>query len=119
MDVFQDYILVTYSPFDVHIFHVMISGELSPASNPVLQVMFSMKNLQHHFLICREILSINRFFIHYEQLSTVRELSIMSPKSPPVSMRFIPEQNDKGVLEQDTNVSSDLLSQQPSRYFLP
>nr|CAB3447896.1 unnamed protein product [Digitaria exilis] len=85
MDVFQDYILVTYSPFDVHIFHVMISGELSPVSNPVLQ------------------------------LSTVRELSIMSPKGPPVSMRFIPEQNDKGVLEQDTNGSSDLLSQQPSR----
>nr|CAB3451299.1 unnamed protein product [Digitaria exilis] len=85
MDVFQDYILVTYSPFDVHIFHVMISGELSPVSNPVLQ------------------------------LSTVRELSIMSPKGLPVSMRFIPEQNDKGVLEQDTNGSSDLLSQQPSR----
>ncbi|OEL29002.1 hypothetical protein BAE44_0009984 [Dichanthelium oligosanthes] len=85
MDVFQDYILVTYSPFDVHIFYVMISGELSPASNPVLQ------------------------------LSTVRELSIMSPKSPPVSMRFIPEQNDKGVLKQDSNGSSDLLSQQPSR----
>lgn len=38
MDVFQDYILVTYSPFDVHIFHVMISGELSPTSSPVLQV---------------------------------------------------------------------------------
>ncbi|AQK75576.1 Quinoprotein amine dehydrogenase beta chain-like [Zea mays] len=85
MDVFQDYILVTYSPFDVHIFHVMISGELSPSSNPVLQ------------------------------LSTVRELSIMSPKSPPVSMRFIPEQNDKEVLKRDTNESYDLLSQQPSR----
>ncbi|TVU28879.1 hypothetical protein EJB05_20415 [Eragrostis curvula] len=85
MDVFEDYILVTYSPFDVHIFHVMISGELSPASSPVVQV------------------------------STVRELSIMSPKSPPVSMRFIPEQNDEGVLKRDTNGSSDLLSQQPSR----
>ncbi|XP_062220514.1 uncharacterized protein LOC133919949 isoform X1 [Phragmites australis] len=85
MDVFQDYISVTYSPFDVHIFHVMITGELSPASSPVLQ------------------------------LSTVRELSIMSPKSPPVSMRFIPEQNDEGVLKRDTNGSSDLLSQQPSR----
>ncbi|RLN07698.1 guanine nucleotide exchange factor subunit Rich-like [Panicum miliaceum] len=85
MDVFQDYILVTYSPFDVHIFHVVILGELSPASNPVLQ------------------------------LSTVRELSIMSPKSPPVSMRFIPEQHDKGVLKQDTNGSSGLSSEQPSR----
>jgi RAB6A-GEF complex partner protein 1 len=47
----------------------------------------------------------------------VRELSIMSPKSPPVSMRFIPEQNDEGVLKHDTNGSSNLLSQQPSRYF--
>jgi hypothetical protein len=46
MDVFQDYILVTYSPFDVHIFHVVILGELSPASNPVLQVRFFMNNLQ-------------------------------------------------------------------------
>jgi hypothetical protein len=87
MDVFQDYILVTYSPFDVHIFHVMISGELSPASSPVVQ------------------------------LSTVRELSIMSPKSPPVSMRLIPEPTDEGTLKQDTNGSSDL-SQQPSRYLL-
>uniref|UniRef100_A0A0E0CSC4 Anaphase-promoting complex subunit 4 WD40 domain-containing protein n=1 Tax=Oryza meridionalis TaxID=40149 RepID=A0A0E0CSC4_9ORYZ len=69
MDVFQDYILVTYSPFDVHIFHV---------------------------------------------LSTVRELSIMSPKSPPVSMRFIPEPTDEGKPKHDTNGSSDL-SQQPSR----
>uniref|UniRef100_A0A453PTV7 RIC1 C-terminal alpha solenoid region domain-containing protein n=1 Tax=Aegilops tauschii subsp. strangulata TaxID=200361 RepID=A0A453PTV7_AEGTS len=85
MDVFQDYILVTYSPFDVHIFHVMISGELSPTSSPVLQ------------------------------LSTVRELSIMSPKSPPVSMRLIPEPTDEGVLKRDTNESSNLSSQQPSR----
>lgn len=85
MDVFQDYILVTYSPFDVHIFHVMISGELSPTSSPVLQ------------------------------LSTVRELSIMSPKGPPVSMRLIPEPTDEGELKRDTDGSSDLLSQQPSR----
>ena len=49
MDVFQDYVLVTYSPFDVHIFHVVILGELSPASNPVLQVMFFMSNLQSQF----------------------------------------------------------------------
>lgn len=38
MDVLEDYILVTYRPFDVHIFHVKILGELSPSSNPVLQV---------------------------------------------------------------------------------
>lgn len=47
----------------------------------------------------------------------MRELSIMSPKSPPVSMRFIPEQNDEGLLKRNTTGSSNLLSQQPSRYF--
>ncbi|XP_021748783.1 RAB6A-GEF complex partner protein 1-like isoform X3 [Chenopodium quinoa] len=62
MDVYQDYILVAYRPFDVHIYHVKLSGELTPISNPNLQ------------------------------LSTVRELSIMTAKSPPASMRFIPDQ---------------------------
>lgn len=38
MDVYQDYILVTYHPFDVHIFHAEIHGELTPTSNPTLQV---------------------------------------------------------------------------------
>lgn len=38
MDVLQDYILVTYHPFDVHIFHIKLFGELSPSSNPVIQV---------------------------------------------------------------------------------
>lgn len=38
MDVLEDYILVTYRPFDVHIFHVKILGELSPSAAPVLQV---------------------------------------------------------------------------------
>lgn len=37
MDVYQDYILVTYCPFDVHIFHAKIHGELTPTSNPTLQ----------------------------------------------------------------------------------
>ncbi|KZV51236.1 hypothetical protein F511_05893 [Dorcoceras hygrometricum] len=62
MDVYQDYLLVTYRPFDVHIYHVKLSGELSPSSNPDLE------------------------------LSTVRELSIMTAKSHPVAMRFIPDQ---------------------------
>ncbi|WOL17540.1 RAB6A-GEF complex partner protein 1 [Canna indica] len=84
MDVFQDYILVTYRPFDVHVFHVKISGELSPSSSPVLQ------------------------------LSTVRELSIMTAKSHPASMRFIPDLTAEKSLE--TNNSSYLdISQQPSR----
>ncbi|KAH9625616.1 hypothetical protein KSS87_016388 [Heliosperma pusillum] len=65
MDIYGDYILVTYHPFDVHIFHVKLSGEMTPTSNPDLQ------------------------------LSTVRELSIMTAKSPPVSMRFIPDQLPK------------------------
>jgi hypothetical protein len=52
------------------------------------------------------------------QLSTVRELSIMSPKSPPVSMRLIPERTDEQVLKQGTNGSSNLMSRQPSRYIL-
>jgi len=38
MDVCQDYILVTYHPFDVHIFHIKLFGDLSPTSTPVLQV---------------------------------------------------------------------------------
>ncbi|EPS67848.1 hypothetical protein M569_06924, partial [Genlisea aurea] len=62
MDVYQDYILVTYRPFDIHIFHVNVNGELSPSSSPQLQ------------------------------LSTVRELSIMTAKSHPVAMRFVPDQ---------------------------
>ncbi|XP_042380712.1 guanine nucleotide exchange factor subunit RIC1-like [Zingiber officinale] len=78
MDVLQDYILVTYRPFDVHIFHVKISGELSPSSTPILQ------------------------------LSTVRELSIMTAKSHPASMRFIPEFTAENTSEKNN-------SQQPSR----
>lgn len=38
MDVYQDYLLVTYRPFDVHIYHVKLSGELTPSSSPDLQV---------------------------------------------------------------------------------
>lgn len=39
MDAFENYLLVTYRPFDVHIFQVDVLGELSPSSNPSLQVM--------------------------------------------------------------------------------
>lgn len=38
MDVYEDYILVTYRRFDVHIFHVKLYGELTPSSTPDLQV---------------------------------------------------------------------------------
>lgn len=38
MDVYHDYILVTYRPFDVHIFHVKLVGELTPTTTPDVQV---------------------------------------------------------------------------------
>lgn len=38
MDVHQEYILVTYRPFDVHIFHLTLLGELTLSSTPELQV---------------------------------------------------------------------------------
>lgn len=86
MDVFQDYILVTYRPFDVHIFHVNLLGELTPTSTPVVQ------------------------------LSTVRELSIMSAKSHPVAMRFIPDQIvGERTMKNIFLSSSELYFQQPSR----
>lgn len=37
MDIYEDYILVTYRPFDVHIFHVKLSGELTTSTIPDLQ----------------------------------------------------------------------------------
>lgn len=88
MDIFQDYILVTYRPFDIHIFHVKLSGELSPTSTPNLQ------------------------------LSTVRELSIMTTKSHPASMRFIPDLKVGGKLKNSLSSSPDFLVQQPSRCLL-
>ncbi|CAH1424910.1 unnamed protein product [Lactuca virosa] len=37
MDVYNAYLLVTYHLFDVHIFHVKLSGDLTPSSTPILQ----------------------------------------------------------------------------------
>ncbi|MFQ6619922.1 hypothetical protein Gotur_001276, partial [Gossypium turneri] len=86
MDVYEDYILVTYRPFDVHIFHVKLFGELSPTSTPDLQ------------------------------LSTVRELSIMTAKSHPAAMRFIPDQIPRdSALDNHISSSSDLLAREPAR----
>ncbi|XP_039046189.1 guanine nucleotide exchange factor subunit RIC1-like isoform X1 [Hibiscus syriacus] len=86
MDVYEDYILVTYRPFDVHIFHVKLSGELTPSSTPDLQ------------------------------LSTVRELSIMTAKSHPAAMRFIPEQISRdSALDNHNSSSSNLLAREPAR----
>ncbi|XP_075505546.1 uncharacterized protein LOC142542672 [Primulina tabacum] len=84
MDVYQDYLLVTYRPFDVHIYHVKLSGDLSLSSTPDLE------------------------------LSTVRELSIMTAKSHPVAMRFIPDQIPREYVL-SSKISSDLLSREPAR----
>ncbi|KAJ6872878.1 RAB6A-GEF complex partner protein 1-like [Populus alba x Populus x berolinensis] len=83
MDVYQDHILVTYRPFDVHIFHVRLLGELTPSSTPDLQ------------------------------LSTVRELSIMTAKSHPAAMRFIPEQRE--LASNNHLSSSDSMDREPAR----
>ncbi|XP_061961808.1 uncharacterized protein LOC133682481 [Populus nigra] len=85
MDVYQDHILVTYRPFDVHIFHVRLLGELTPSSTPDLQ------------------------------LSTVRELSIMTAKSHPAAMRFIPEQLQRESASNNHTLSSDLMDREPAR----
>ncbi|XP_019449839.1 PREDICTED: RAB6A-GEF complex partner protein 1-like [Lupinus angustifolius] len=86
MDVYQDYILVTYMPFDVHIFHLKLFGELTPSGNPDLQ------------------------------LSAVRELSIMTAKSHPAAMRFIPDQFPrKSISNNYSSPSSDSLSREPAR----
>ncbi|KAI8026736.1 RAB6A-GEF complex partner protein 1 [Camellia lanceoleosa] len=86
MDVYQDYLLVTYHPFDVHIIHVKLSGELTPSSFPDLQ------------------------------LSTVRELSIMTAKSHPAAMRFIPDQlSREHVSKNQISTLSDLLGKEPVR----
>ncbi|CAM6095693.1 unnamed protein product [Calypogeia fissa] len=60
LDVWQDFILVTYPPFDIHIFHVHIHGNLSPLKPSTVQ------------------------------LFPVRELSIMNARKPPLAMHFLP-----------------------------
>ncbi|XP_060668600.1 uncharacterized protein LOC107432934 isoform X2 [Ziziphus jujuba] len=84
MDVYQEYILVTYRPFDVHIFHVKQFGEFTATSTPDLE------------------------------LSTVRELSIMTAKSHPASMRFIPDQLPSECISNNHNSNSDF-AREPTR----
>ncbi|KAM1000977.1 hypothetical protein ACFX2I_007557 [Malus domestica] len=85
MDVYQEYILVTYRPFDVHIYHVKLFGELTPFTTPNLQ------------------------------LSTVRELSIMTAKSHPAAMRFVPDQLPREGISNNHISNSDPLSKEPAR----
>ncbi|KAJ6328680.1 hypothetical protein OIU77_010378 [Salix suchowensis] len=47
MDAYQDHILVTYRPFDVHIFHARLLGELSPSSTPDLQLQRELASNNH------------------------------------------------------------------------
>ncbi|ESQ43929.1 hypothetical protein EUTSA_v10005756mg [Eutrema salsugineum] len=88
MDVYQDYILVSYLPFIIHVYHVKIYGELTPSSKADLQ------------------------------LSTVRELSIMTAKSHPAAMRFVPDQNPRESDLDNDHLSSDLSDREPSRCLL-
>ncbi|XP_050379139.1 uncharacterized protein LOC126796370 [Argentina anserina] len=85
MDVYQDYILVTYRPFDVHIFHVKLYGELTPSTTPNLE------------------------------LSTVRELSIMTAKNHPAAMRFVPDQLPREHISDNEMSNSDPLLKEPAR----
>ncbi|KAF9687843.1 hypothetical protein SADUNF_Sadunf02G0135300 [Salix dunnii] len=85
MDVYKDHILVTYRPFDVHIFHVRLLGELTHSSTPDLQ------------------------------LSTVRELSIMTAKSHPAAMRFIPDRLPREFAPDNHISSLEFLDTQPAR----
>ncbi|KAL7203366.1 hypothetical protein ACSBR2_016624 [Camellia fascicularis] len=86
MDVFQGYLLVTYRPFDVHIFHVKFSCELAPSSTPDLQ------------------------------LSPVGELSDMTAKSHPAAMRFIHDQlSREHVSKNQISTPSDLLGKETVR----
>ncbi|RAL48931.1 hypothetical protein DM860_001251 [Cuscuta australis] len=85
MDIYQEYILVTYCPFDVHIYHVKLFGELTPLSSPDLQ------------------------------LSTVRELSIMTAKCHPAAMHFLPEQLPRKTLTDNAISSPDKLVREPAR----
>lgn len=95
MDIWQDYILVTYPPFDVQVFQARLSGKLNPMKTPTLQ------------------------------LVTARELSIMTAKKQPVAMRFLPHRiAEDGMLSSDIDIPVpddvqgsyiDMPPKQPSR----
>lgn len=44
MDIWQDYILVTYPPFDVQVFQAKLSGKLNTTKTPILQVEYLHRN---------------------------------------------------------------------------
>ncbi|XP_031479241.1 uncharacterized protein LOC116250045 [Nymphaea colorata] len=86
MDVCQDYILITYHPFDVHIFHAKVIGELSPSGNPVLE------------------------------LHKVRELSIMTAKKHLAAMRIIPDPSPReSTATKKNSMPASFMYRQPTR----
>ncbi|CAL5382017.1 unnamed protein product [Camellia sinensis] len=76
MDVYQDYLLVTYHPFDVHIFHVKLSGELTPSSSPDLQIReLSIMTAKRHPAAMRFIPDqLSRKHVSKNQISTPSDL---------------------------------------------
>eukprot|EP00850_Spirogloea_muscicola_P003181 SM000012S25443 [mRNA] locus=s12:1087565:1095716:- [translate_table: standard] len=86
MDSYQDFILIATPPFEIRVFHVHIDGELSPLKTPPVQ------------------------------LTTVRELSIMSAKKPLVAMQFVP---NSGASKSDGfTPTEEAVQRQPTRCML-
>eukprot|EP00899_Mesostigma_viride_P007295 jgi/Mesvir1/16567/Mv10107-RA.1 len=67
LDVCGQYLLVATPPLEIRVYHVRMDGELSPLGSPSVH------------------------------MTMVRDLSIMTVRKPPVSMRFVP----KGTLIED------------------
>lgn len=63
MDVYQDYILVSYLPFVIHVYLVKIYGELTPSSKADLQVV----SYSGSFLLC--IISSKLYLFNFQMLA--------------------------------------------------
>ncbi|CAL5382003.1 unnamed protein product [Camellia sinensis] len=134
MDVFQGYLLVTYRPFDVHIFHVKFSCELAPSSTPDLQ-QFQIdypsactiataqgEELKKQigavaYVECSSKTKQNVKAVFdiaiKSKLSPVGELSDMTAKSHPAAMRFIHDQlSREHVSKNQISTPSDLLGKE-------
>lgn len=75
MDVYQDYILVTYRPFDVHIFHVKLSGELTPSKTPELEV--KKIKLANCYFVFWLFVNLQSFELHHESKIVMEHLFFM------------------------------------------
>ncbi|CAL5340003.1 unnamed protein product [Camellia sinensis] len=100
MDVNQDYLLVTHRPFDVHIFYVQLTGQLTPSSTLDLHLTGQLTPSSTLDL----------------QLSTLRDLSIMTAKSHLAAMHFIPDQLSREDFSTNhVSSPSDFLARKPVR----